>query len=342
MPVEFSPAALRSSGVANTLCDSLLVHNKVFKSLPLLANSVQQFAMWVQSASETLKKESANISFMFDDQHAVSLCQELAQACDPSSANNCDQQFDLIHTSNLMDHLGPANVVLSTMPLLKQEGLLLTTTLLYKSFTETVEEFLSMSFGFNCKLLPVILGIRCINHEGAGYSSPVTIQPTPVDVGDMHAAKQHERLLMWKRVSAHPLVFAQLPAIESGNITDALLDTILLSANALLAKSAGGRDILNNNCIETALLLLQTFKASVRADPDYKFWEPLSLALTSSIKPFLNCLQTQALLHNLHIHLIQWTKATACCARGLHYRRASVYSVLKFPCLYPLHLTSCS
>lgn len=130
------------------------------------------------------------------------------------------------------------------------------------------------------------------------------IMPTPVDHGDMLATNlQHNRLLLWKKVLAHPLIFPQLPAIESGSITDALLDSIQVSAYALLAKSAGGRDILNKSCIETAILLLLTFRSYVNSDSDYKFWEPLSQALTASMKPFLCGFQTQALLHNLHIHL---------------------------------------
>ena len=288
--VNFSPTHLASSGVATEVCDSLLVQNKVFKSHPLLANSVQQFTMWVQSTSEILSEGSTSVSFFINDQHAESICQELAQA---------HRQFDLIHTSNLIDHMGPANVILSTLPLLKQESLLLTRTL--KCFTEVVEEFLSLCFGFDCSLLSVILGVRCINHEGHGYDSHVIIEPTPVDL--MPASVNRNRLLLWKKVPASPLVFPQLPALESGNITEALLNTVQASAYALLAKSAGGRQILKNSCIETAIHLLQTFRSYVNSDSDYRFWEPLSQALIGSIKPFLSGFQTQAHLHNLHIHL---------------------------------------
>jgi hypothetical protein len=104
--VKFSPSDLASCGVATTLCDSLLVQHKAFKSFPLLANSVQQFTMWVQSTSETLQS---------DGMHAEFICRELL-------ARGGRNQ---LHASNLMD-MGPANVILSTLPLLKQEGLLLT------------------------------------------------------------------------------------------------------------------------------------------------------------------------------------------------------------------------
>jgi hypothetical protein len=293
--VKFSPSDLATCGVATALCDPLLVQQKAFKSLPLLANSVQQFTMWVQSTSEILSEGSASISFLFNDQHAESFCREIV--------HEGHSHFDLIHTSNLIDHLGPANVVLFVLPLLKQEGLLLTTSLLYKCFAQNVEEFLYLCFGFDCSLLPVILGIRCINHEGSGYSSPVMFQPIPVDTGDMTPKTQHNRLLLWKKVVEHPFILQQLPVVKSGNITDALIDSVQVSANALLAESTGGRQILNNSCIETALHVLQTFKSHVNSDSDAKFWKPLSKVLNASIKPFLSGFQTQALMHNLHIHL---------------------------------------
>jgi hypothetical protein len=128
-------------------------------------------------------------------------------------------------------------------------------------------------------------------------------QPIPVDSGDMMAMQQHNRLLLWKKVTAHPLMLQQLPVVKSGNITDALLDTIQVAANAMLAESTGGGQILNNSCIETALHILQMFKSQVNSVSDAKFWEPLSKVLNASIRPFLSGFQTQALMHNLHIHL---------------------------------------
>jgi hypothetical protein len=315
--VKFSPSDLATCGVATALCDPLLVQHKAFKSLPLLANSVQQFTMWVQSTSEILSEGSASISFLFNDQHAESFCREIAH----EGTGEGNSKFDLIHTSNLIDHLGPANVILFVLPLLKQEGLLLTTTLIYKGFTQNVEEFLNLCFGFDCSLLPVILGIRCINHEGVEYSSPVMLQPTPIDSGDMMPTGRNNRLLLWKKVAAHtPLIFQQVPAVKSGNITDALLNSIQVLANAMLDESVvGGRRILNHSCIETALHILQTFKSHVNSDSDAKFWEPLSKVLTNSIKPFLSCFQTQALMHNLHIHLtVDESSCPICNGTPLH------------------------
>lgn len=162
--VEFSPDMLKQPSVEKRLFDSMLVSSKSFKSHPLLANSVQQFSMWLQSASAVLKDKNIPVKFTFNNQHALTFCQELQDATHSN-------QFSVIFSSNLMDHLGPPNVVLSAMPLLKSRALLFTSTLLYKKFSDTVEEYLGKCFGFGCELFPVILGTRCINHEGTEYAS---------------------------------------------------------------------------------------------------------------------------------------------------------------------------
>ncbi len=56
----------------------------------------------------------------------------------------------------------------------------------------------------------------------------------------------------------------------------------------------------------TAICMLQViiYSTTTRVD-DYHFWEPLSSSLKQSlaIKPFLSGIQTQAMLHDLHMHL---------------------------------------
>ena len=204
-----------------------------------------------------------------------------------------------------MDHLGPSGVILSSLPLLKPNSLLIATTLISKGFANTIEDYLSTCIGFDCKLLPVILGVRCINHEGTGYCSPVMIEPNPVEVGDMFEVKQHERTLLWEKVPAQPFVMSQLPPLASGNITDALFDCIKTSALGILTSHGTGQAIMNNNSLETAIVILQILLSSVSKSSSintFLFWEPLVSALRLKLKPFLHVLQTQALLHDLHIH----------------------------------------
>ncbi len=294
--VQFSPEALSSAGVQKSTIDALLVNSHYFNSLPSLANSVQQFTMWIQSASEILNRPAnANVSFTFNNDHAVSLCQILERA---------GSKYDLIYTSNLMDHLGPPNMILPAIPILKPMGLLFTTTLIYKTFANTAAEYLNACFGFDCKFLPIILGIRCINVEGSNYANPVIIEPTPVDIGHMHQSKQQGRLLVWQKVLSPPLVISELPPLQVNNLTKALANSVKASAFTLLDSCGNSQAVLNNICIETAVHVLQTFMTNIlEVDKNYHFWDPLSSVLCSEAKPFLHGLQTQCLLHNLHIHL---------------------------------------
>ena len=310
--VEFSPATMKSAGVRKSLCDTLLVQTQSFKSLPFLSNSVQQFTMWVQSTNQVLTKESQNqkFSFMFNNLDAISFCQELHHN-DSGVANK--SLFDVIYTSNLVDHLSLPSLILCSIMLLKETGFLFSSSL-YKNFSSDIDNFITSCFGFDCKLLPVILGIRCINHEGGSYASPVMIEPVPVHFADMVKMKRHDRMSVWQKVSAHPLVISQLPQLESGNITDGLFDAFTASVFSLLNKSGEGQCILNNQCVETAVLILQSFASSVNADIcNYRFWEPLSSVLQHKMKPYLNCLQTQIFLHNMHMHLAVDEKSCPMC-----------------------------
>lgn len=154
--VDFSNKQLESLHATSSI--KLLVKDEYFTSKPLLANSVQQFCLWLMFSHEVLNsKHVNNISFMFDCSHALTFCYELEH-------HKKTKLFDLIYSSNLMDHLCPPNLILSAVPLLKDNSLLFTATL-YRSAFSSLEEYLECSFGFDCKLFPVLLGIRCINYE---------------------------------------------------------------------------------------------------------------------------------------------------------------------------------
>ena len=293
--VEFSPEAMKMGGTDNDVY--MFVQSEGFKLHPLLANSVQQFSMWIQSSNKVLNERGGDISYTFNNQDALKFCQEL-QYGDLSG-----KQFDCISSSNLIDYLGLPNVVLCALPLLKPEGLLFTGTMLYRRTNiKCIEDFLSMCFGFDCELLPVILGIRCINHEGSSllssYSSPVMIQPI-----DARLQLQQTKLL-WQKVSGKPMLISQLPLLEPGNVTEGLVNSFLVSTLSLMTWFTDEDKIrfVRSNCIETAMLVFQTFMSSVSTCGDYHFCEPLTTALIQELKPFLCGLQTQALLHDLHMH----------------------------------------
>lgn len=298
--IEFSPGAMKSAGIPKNLSSSMLVQSQFFKSFPLLSNSFQQFTMWIQSANRVTNNESTRsaFSFTFNNLDAVVFCQELHFLSD------CRNQFDVINASNLFDHLSPPNLILPAIVLLKENGILICSSLLYKNFNSNFDEYIASCFGFDCKLLPVILGIRCINHEGAGYASTVMVEPAPPRVGDVLKIKQCERSSAWQKVSAQPLVLPQLPQLKTGNITDGIFDAFKVSTYSLFNESGEGQCILNNQCIETAIFMLQTFASTIIADVNnYRFWEPLSSTICHNMKPYLSCLQTQLLLHKMHLHL---------------------------------------
>lgn len=276
--VEFSPKAMKRAGMEDSVCASLLVPSASFKSHLLLANSVQQFSMWVQSASAVFREGKGAISFTFNNQDALAFCQELQHGKAKGS-----NQFDAIFSSNLMDHLGLANVVLSAMPLLTPEGLLFTGSMMYKYTTMTCfDKFLSLCFGFDSKFLPVILGVRCINHEGAGYASPVMIQPSP-------ERSRPQRLLIWQKVTGQPMRISKLPSVALGNVTEGLacsfLPTLALTSSCKLVNE-DEQCMVRCYSTETAMFVLQTFLSSVNASSDYCFCEALCSALTSDFRHF--------------------------------------------------------
>lgn len=277
----------------HSTCASLLVPSTSFGSHPLWSNCVQQFSMWVQSSSAILKRGNG-ISFTFDNQDALVFCQKLQ--CGEAEGGN---HFDVIFSSNLMDHVGPANLVLSAIPLLTLKGFLFTGTMMYRYTSMTCfDKYLSLCFGFDCKLLPVILGIHCINHEGAGYASPVMIRPSP-------GRTRPQRLLIWQQAIGQPMCISKLPSPAPGNVTKGLIGSIVC-LNGADYKNGDEFNLACNYSIETALLVLETFMSSVNASStgDYRFCEPLCDTLVLEFKPFLWGLQTQALLHGLHVHFV--------------------------------------
>ena len=113
----------RTLGKGSALLQFLPVADHQFKGAPLLANSVQQFAMWSIATAHMMRKSSQigeNTSFVFDLDDAINLCHFLHHQPEmyPKPLGGI-AQFDAIYTSNLFDHLSPSALVLSALPLLK-------------------------------------------------------------------------------------------------------------------------------------------------------------------------------------------------------------------------------
>ena len=309
--IEVSPHFMKSNGVA--IPYDVIVPSASFKSKPFLANSFQQFSMWIQSSSRVLKDKEITISFTFDSQDAITFCQQQIQHNWKQFSHSLTEEdrctlykYDIITTSNLMDHISPSNLILACVPLLEDSGLLTTTSMCCKNCTNTGEELLNLCFGFDSQLFPVILGVRCISHEGSDCSNSIMINPSPPDMSHMLQCLPHVRTFAWVKVSnAQKLVSSQLPCVEDGNITEALVNLVGSCTYALLNNGPGmSKTIFSHNGIETAMGILDQFICLAgKATAGYSFWEPLCTALKRVVTPFLHCLQTQLLLHDIHAHL---------------------------------------
>ena len=279
----------------------LLISNSYFETRPFLANSMQQFGLWIQTCARALTQENGpKVSFTVHCSDAIEFCQILQT---PLHIENLEvaNKFDLIYTSNLIDHLAPPNLILSALPLLKPPGYLFTVTQTYKTVGSSAEEYIHACFGFESKLLPILFGIRCVNHEGSNYSSTIAVQPLSISAG---LVAQWPKLLIWEKMNMQPQKLTSLDCMSV--ITYALCNSVCLCATALLVCMKGCATK-NNLCLETAIKILQTYALTLDSDvSSYQFWSPLCDQLIlqeQTIKPFLYALQTQCILHNLHLHL---------------------------------------
>lgn len=301
------------------------VVDKFFKLWPLLANCVQQFSLWIQSAHKVLKSEHKdNVCFTFNCSHALSFCYELE--IDNSSVF---PKFDLIYSSNLIDHLSPPNLILSAIPLLKDNGLLFTSTFNILDFV-SLDQYITTSFGFDSKLIPIILGIRCINHEGDNYASPVAVQPCPYTAKSTVGLVHHESLLIWEKLKPDtiPLVFSQEQQLPTA-IFKALLSSVQAFVYSLMIPSNSPL-MMSNLCVETAVKVIQVFISHISADFSPQFWKPLTDAMQATIKPYMHSMQTQLILHGIHMHLTVTEANCPVCLKVLISDHISLFSAKYF------------
>ncbi|CAI8016111.1 hypothetical protein GBAR_LOCUS9909, partial [Geodia barretti] len=255
----------------------LPVSDAEFKSSPLLANCVQQFTMWLQATANTIKK-SSSVSFTFVLEDCISLCFSWTKML----------RFDAIYTSNLIDHVSPPALVLNALPLLKPTGTLFTETFP----TEFVGPYLEKNFAFLPELFPVFLGIHCIGHDGH-YSPAVNHDPNPNLV---QLIRSYSTSLIWRNVTSNLLIFESIK--ESQHAVESLLK--LCCSNAILSWV----DVTGS--FESYLCVLHQFLKRVQFSTlVHEFLQPLcdSIKKEVCLKPHLVQLQTQSLLHGIHMHL---------------------------------------
>lgn len=283
----------------------LFVANEMFERYPLLATSVQQFAIWQSSSAKTLLDQKSSISFTFQCSDALQFCQQLQSNPDSFAKSiGFKPMFDLIETSNLTDTLAPPNLVLCSIPVLKSTGYLFTSTLHYKHVAETAETYLQRCFGFEAYLLPTLCAVRCIGHDGQ-YSSSTALRPVPWNVNHTNCFMQCRKILMWQKVLTFPLKLIKLDT--NSTILSSLCNAIMSASTSFFNKPPGLGTI-NALCTETAIKVLQHFVAQLDKEvntANHHYWTTLCnlLLKQKSLRPFLISLQTQTLLHGLHLHL---------------------------------------
>ena len=273
----------RTFGKQSSLLTQLPVADHHFHSNPLLANSVQQFSMWLEATAHLLKNSSSGkvrIMFYLDD--SIDLCCSLL--CHTEKYSESAGQFDAIYTSNLFDHLSPPALVLRALPLLKSNGTLFTAT--FKATPSTSMEYLKKMFGFSPEHYPAFLGIHCIGQDGI-YSSVVNHEPCPF----FPLSLSSHSVFPWRNVNSQSLVFDDIQ--KSPIVLNCLL--------RLCTKSCA----LEVGSVDTFLCVLYKFLQQFKFPPSHPFLNSLvsEIKSTHELKPHLMQLQTQSLLHGIHMHI---------------------------------------
>lgn len=330
--IKFSKKDLIAMGLSKSTSEHLLVKDSQFDSLPFLSNSVQQFSIWLMSSAYILKQASSSsalvsITFTFDCSDAIDFCVHL-QTPTLAKRFDCPSCFDLVYSSNLADHLALPNLVLSTLPVIKPGCVHFTTSVMYKDIAESAEKYINVLFGVDIKLLPVLFGVRCINHEGDPYSSTVSVQPESYEYGHVVSTKHWKKVFIWEKLSCLPLKYHSL--LEKYDVIAKNLCSAVCNATAPLLLNSKGHATMNHLCVETAMRILHCFASRVEGGVrTHVFWKPLSLLLIKSpeIRPYIQCIQTQALLHGIHLHLtVDESNCPLCLAKPLtdHLSQVSV------------------
>ena len=285
----------RTLGKEGTFLQFLPVADHHFRDVPLLANSVQQFAMWLVGTAHMIRKTSQTVSgykvsFLFDLDDAMNLCHFLHHQPEMySKPLGGLAQFDAIYTSNLFDHLSPPALVLSALPLLKPSGTLFTVTFKHEAITSTSREYLEAMFGFSPELFPALLGIHCLGEDGE-YSSPVNNEPSP------DYAFTDRKTFIWRNIKSQSLAIDTIE--EPPHATMSLLKICIISSlNPLTAVGS----------VESFLIVLHQFLKHLPSlfGSTHHSLKSLSSAIRTEaqLKPHLLQIQTQSLLHGVHMHI---------------------------------------
>lgn len=266
------------------------IDKKGFENHPLLSNSVSQFTMYHTAAARILtSKQGKAVKFYFNNLDAIVYCQILS---------NLSLKFDCVDSSNLIDYLSPLLLLVAVMPLVCDDGVMKSITMIFRDVVSTVKEYLPRMFGFHPNLLPTMFGIK--------YCFPEK---------DEYVATFPKIKIMWKHTNCtEPLKIDSLHSRP--DIVDALVG---------LTKVTTTDEKLFNEfrmCAETAVLSYCCFASNLHCEvpiESFQFWDSLCLRLRQDgeMQKYLLHIQTQALLHKLHFHLAFSANQCALCCNQL-------------------------
>jgi len=286
----------------------LMVEDNMFTHKPLLANGVQQFSIWVRSCAKILCQSLYDILFTFQCTDAFNFCQCLYNNPLPVPPI-C---FDVIYSSNLLDNYAPPSLVLLPMQILKPDGVLFTSIIYHTSISNTLAEYVEKCFGVKCKHLQLLCGVRCVGYEDE-YSNIFSIEPVPHSYGLDTVIGVRVKSLIWQHVTATPLTKPKEDHLAF------LWKTLSSAISRLLTFDDGVWNYFGSTGSVTILLqaFASQFNKATHDCSTFHFWKPLCSLLLKErgLQKFMNSLQTQALLHDVHLHLTLSEKDCPLCKK---------------------------
>ncbi|KAK6363514.1 hypothetical protein TWF730_000946 [Orbilia blumenaviensis] len=183
---------------------------------PLVSSSKKEFGLWCQSFREAQRVTKCTICFFVDD--AIEMCGSFGLEASPSSfpvgmkkiieANKIPKeyffnhpiQFNVIDISNLIDHLGTYNILLSVLPLLRKGPLsyLHTETLLDQEFdSSNGEDGLYKVLGIEPASFSTLFGIVPVDFL-CGQTTTSQVGEVLFELMNSSGNKQRHGRLVWK------------------------------------------------------------------------------------------------------------------------------------------------
>ena len=271
------------------------ISDEAFEKQPLLANSFQQFTNWVCASADVLQSPIKKVTF------------NLVRMDPIPFSYLCRIKFHIVYAFNLIDFLAPPSLVFAGIKLLHDGARFVCGSVISHDVAQTIHKFIHECFGFPSKFLPIICGIRCINHEGDDYASMISSEHICLGTADTdpRQCSMREKLIVWEKCTMSPsLIIRSL--LDCPELCIALASCLKVCCSPLTSNVIG-KTVLNNLCTDTACQILVDFAAKLNPDivSSPEFWEPLCSELKryKAMDAYFMALQVHTLLNGLHIHL---------------------------------------